>query len=235
MDVLKSHITGMKNTQLMILLALAGLVGNSLKAQFDGDVRLWQELMVREYKGERLQTYTWAELRYVDDVSRLGVWLLQQKVYYTVRPNVSVGTGPAWIEVQDGDGNWNTLARWEFEINPSIRFDDGSSIQFRNRLETRWWESRDYDTEFVSRHRIRYSKPVDWIPRMKRIEVSNEFFIDYRSGSFNENRLRVFDVHFDAFEHTTANSFFQIRSRKSAGGGSWQHAYVFGVGFRFLP
>ncbi|MEM7673552.1 MAG: hypothetical protein AAF212_09445, partial [Verrucomicrobiota bacterium] len=108
-------------------------------------------------------------------------------------------------------------------------------IQFRNRLEARWWESRDYDIEFVSRHRIRYSKSADWLPRMKRLEISNEFFFDYRTGSYSENRLRLYDVHFDAFGSISANTFFQIRSRRPGGRGFWQHAYIIGFGFRFLP
>ncbi|MGB0373150.1 MAG: DUF2490 domain-containing protein [Opitutales bacterium] len=227
----------MKHLITPLLITIVGMTLTPLhsRAQYDGDVRIWQELMIREYKGDRFQAYTWAELRYFDDASRLGLWFVQQKLYYKVNPHLSVGTGPAWIEVEGSNGIWNTMARWEFELNPTVKFEDGSSIQFRNRLETRWWESRDFDTEFVSRHRIRYSRPADWFPRMKRFEMSNEFFFDYRTGSYSENRLRLFDMHFDAFEKTTANTFFQIRSRRPGGRGDWQHAYIIGFGFRFLP
>lgn len=224
----------MKHSAIFALLAIAVSCFTPIasQAQFDGDTRIWQELMIREHKGEKWTAYTWAELRYFNDASDLNLWFVQQKFYYKLRPNLSVGTGPAWIEVKKSTG-WNTLARWEFELVPTWKFDDGSSLQFRNRLETRWWESRDYDTEFVSRHRLRYSKPADWLPRMKRFEMSNEIFIDYRKGEFNENRFRLYDLHFSAFDKSTVNTFFQVRSRKP--GDDWQHAYIFGFGFRFMP
>lgn len=213
-------------------LLTAGL-GERANAAFDGDVRMWNELMVRQYKGERWQTYTWSELRWFNDIRDLDLWFFQQKVYYKVDPIWSVGGGPAWIEVQNARGEWNTLARMEFEINPTWRIGEQTTLQFRNRLETRWWETRDYETELVSRHRLRLSHKASWLPHMNRIEMSNEFFFDYRVGAYNENRLRVFDIHFDSIRGTTMNAFFQIRSRRGGDGDDWDHAYILGLGWRF--
>ncbi len=213
---------------------LSGLPSTRVFAhEFDGDFRIWNEFMWRQYKGERWQTYTWGELRWVDDASRLGVWFLQQKAYYKVTPGLSVGGGGAWIEIKRETSPSTTLARLEFEANPTFKLGEHTSLQWRNRLETQWWQNNDWTTEIVTRHRFRLTHKASWLPRMTRLESSNEFFFDWYDGGFNENRLRPFDIHFQFWNKTSNNIFFQLRSLKRSG--SWTHAYTLGIGMRFLP
>ncbi len=216
-----------------LLVSLWLLLPGAGHARYADDWRGWNELMLRQYQGDRWQTYSWAELRHVDDLSRLGTWLVQQKLLYRAEPWLSLGIGGAWIEIQGAGGAWTTLARMEYEVTPSWKLSETDSIQFRNRLETRWWENRDWTWEYLTRHRVRYSHKAKWFASMNRIEMSNEFFYDYRLGKYNENRFRLFDLHLDAAPRTTLNGFFLIRSRRVGGTGDWEHAYIIGLGFRY--
>ncbi len=107
------------------------------------DNRKCNEFMLREYNGDCWRTYTWSELRWVDDRSRLGTWFLQQKLYYTARPSLLLGGGAAWVERQNVNGAWNTLARAQFELNPNWALGNRTKLSLRNRSETRWWENRN--------------------------------------------------------------------------------------------
>ena len=202
-------------------------------AEFDGDFRIWNEFMWRQFRTEEWTSYFWGELRWVDDGSYLGTWVAQQKFYHQINPDWKLGFGGAWIDVAKNGGPDNRLARWELELNRLWKFSDGTGLSLRNRLETRWWRNRGDKTEFVSRHRVTLSHPANWFGTMDRIDCSNEFFIDYSGEGFNENRFRPLNMRFRLNEKDTMNVFLQIRSRKMGIDREWQHAYVIGFGFRF--
>ncbi len=211
-----------------------GAVAPPTLADFDKDFRFWNTLLVQQYKDAKWSTFTYAEARWIDDANKIGAWVAQQKLYYQWKPNLSLGVGPGWIELKDADGGWNTLARMEFEINPSWQIGNQSRLSLRNRLETRWWESRDYQTELVSRHRLHFSRPGNWLPGMTHFGISNEFFFDYRVGAYKENRFRPIQISFDAGERKRFNLFLQVRSMRSGDGADWKHAYILGCGFNSL-
>ncbi len=202
--------------------------------QFEDDVRIWQEFMLREYKKGDWQTFTWGELRWVDDASRLGVWFLQQKVLYEADRNLQLGFGGSWIEVQNADDSWTTLARFELEVTPKWKLGPDWSFSLRNRLEGRYWESRDWELEWVSRHRLSASRKLQGFGRLERYEFSNEVFYDYRVGRWNENRFRPVNLHFRLSERSTANLFLQVRSRRLGEDREWVHAFIVGMGLRYF-
>ena len=203
------------------------------KAEFADDFRFWNEFLWKQYKDDHWLAYAYAELRWVNDASYIGTWVLQQKAYYQANNWLQLGGGPAWIEVEQPTGGWNSLARIELEANLISKRKTGSMIGLINRLETRWWESRDWDTEFVSRHRILYSRTANWLPRMAWFEFSNEIFFDYNQGRFNENRFRPANLFFKMTEKSTINVFAQLRSIRSVTDGRWNHAYIMGTGLRW--
>jgi hypothetical protein len=215
-----------------VFILIVSFVTMGARADFDKDLRFWNEFMWRQYSGDRWHTYTWGELRWVDDISQLGTKLVQQKVIYKARPDLSFGAGFAWIEIQNTDDSWNRMSRMELELTPRWTVSDSSFITLRNRLETRWWESRSDRTEFVSRHRLRYARSANWFGSMERYEFSNELFWDFSGEGFNENRLRPITLVFKAGNDGLYNTFFQIRSRKLSSDNHWEHAYILGLGIR---
>lgn len=140
------------------ILVLGWGIPQFVAAQFEDDFRIWQEFMLKEFKQGDWQGFTWGELRFIDDASELGTWFVQQKFLYEVDPQWQWGIGGSWIEVARATGGWNTLARFELEATPKWKWEGGWSGSLRNRLEGRFWEQRDWDLEWVSRHRLPLSQ-----------------------------------------------------------------------------
>jgi hypothetical protein len=218
---------------ILLIVAATILPTSGANAEFDGDVRVWNEFMWRQFRTEDWTSYFWGELRWVDDGSYLGTWVAQQKFYHQINDDWKLGFGGAWIDVEKNGGPGNRLARWELELNRRWDFSDGSGLGLRNRLETRWWKKSGDRTEFVSRHRLTLSRPANWFGTMDRIDCSNEIFIDYNGDGFNENRFRPINMRFHFNEVDKFNVFLQVRSRRLGVDRDWQHAYVIGFGIRF--
>lgn len=211
---------------------LASILPGSAQSSFDGDWRQWTEFMLQEYKEGNFSSYTWGELRFFDDTSRLGLWYLAQKNYWQLNPRWQAGAGVGFLQVMaPGNGDNNDLWRLELEINPQWKVGEKDKITLRNRLEPRWWENRDYELMYVSRHRLLWSHPARWLPGMTHFESSIEPFFDYDVGEINENRFRPVAFFFKMGEKGSFNTFFQVRSLKIRG--DWEHAWIWGVGFRF--
>ena len=205
-----------------------------IQAAYDGDLRIWNEFMWRQFRTEDWTSYFWSELRWVDDGSYLGTWVAQQKFYHQLNPSWKLGFGGAWIEVEKNGGPGNRLARFELELNRLWKLTDHSDLGLRNRLETRWWKKSGDKTELVSRHRFTYSHAANWFGTMDRAECSNEFFIGYSGEGFFENRFRPINLRFKLNEKDRGNVFLQVRSlRVGAIDRDWQHAYIIGFGIRF--
>ncbi len=214
---------------------VAASIGISAGSQADyaNDFRIWNEFMWTQHKGERWLAFGYGELRWVDDASHVGAWVLQQKVYHQANSWLQLGTGPGWIEIEQPDKSWNTLARLELEANCIHRLSSGEVFALYNRLETRWWENRDWETEYVTRHRLFYLRSANWLPRMLRYEFSNELFYDFSENRINENRFRPANFFFRLSENSTFNVFTQLRSLRSKRDGHWSHAYIVGTGLRW--
>jgi hypothetical protein len=205
------------------------------KDSFDDDFRVWNEFMVHEYSGANWSTYTWGELRWSDDASELTTWYVQQKIYTMLFPWLQIGGGAAYIRTDTAADGWVTLYRGEYEINPKAKLGDKVSVTLRNRLENRRWETRDYNDEWLSRHRFQLMWKTRWFPGMTKYEAFNEIFYDYRLNQSTENRFRPASVHFKLSDYVSMNLFFQIRSRRENNESTWSEAYIAGTGLRFYP
>ncbi len=228
----------MKNTTLTLcLFSLLFLFSGRAVANtsFDDDFRVWNEFMLKEYRTDDWYTYTRGETRWADDASKLTTWYLQQKIYTQLFPWLQVGGGGAYVSTDSATRGWINMYRAEAEINPQLKL-DGVKVTLRNRVEDRRWETRDYNDEWVSRHRLQAIWKADWLPGMTSFEAFNELFYDYRLNQTTENRFRPANLHFKLSPSVSMNLFGQIRSRRGDNVSSWDHAYIAGTGLRFtLP
>lgn len=213
----------------------ADLLPKGMASDFDGDFRVWNEYKLTEYSNERWTTFTWAELRFVDDASRLGLWFLQQKAYRTLSNRLKLGIGASYLDGQSSSGIWNSQSRLEFELNPRWQLGRDSLVALRNRIELRSLESLNYAERVFSRHRITWARSFKASQRLKRIEISEELFYDFESGQIVESRFRPANLFFAAGKGTWANVFSQLRSRRISEGGEWEHAFILGFGLRMQP
>lgn len=199
------------------------------------DTGFWNEFLLMEFKRDDWYTYTYAELRWMEDFSELSVWVLQQKVYTDLAPWLQTGGGGAYVQARTATQGWVDMYRAELELNPKAKLSETVSVVWRNRLEARHWQTRDYDTEWVSRHRLLFAWKTSWLPRMTRIEISDEVYYDYRQHIASENQFRPADLFFRLSDAVSLNLFVQIQSKHSDGEGSWGNNYILGSGLRFFP
>ena len=217
-----------------ILLAV-GSLPSSVASELDGDFRIWNEYKLTEYSIDRWTTFTWAEARFVDDASRVGLWLLQQKAYWKPSDRLRLGIGASVLDAKQQSGGWNSQSRLEFELNPRWQLGNDSLLALRNRVELRSLESLDYAERVVSRHRITWARSIRGSYRLRRFEMSEELFYDFESGRISESRFRPANLFFSVGRRTWANVFTQIRSRRQLSEGSWEHGFILGFGLRMRP
>lgn len=199
----------------------------------EGELQLWNELMLTEYNARPWRTYTWLETRYRDAASQLGVWMVQQKVYFRLSACWEAGLGGSYLDVKDIHGDWSHQMRFELELNPRWEWGDESVLAFRNRLEVRTFDREGDRKNIVTRHRILFAKSANWFGRMRRFEISNEFFFDTEIGRLSENRFRPLNLFFRIKDRSTINVFAQLRSQRTGGAGDWSNTAVLGFGLRF--
>lgn len=199
----------------------------------DGDLRLWSEFLVAQHRGPRWTSYTWAELRFIDDIERLGTVVLQQKLYRRFSPTFAAGVGAATIRLTGRTGTTPHMERVELDAVPRWRLGARNAIELRARLEQRWWQPDAARNGIVARARLRWHRNFDGPGPLRRLEVSNEFFRDEARHCYCENRLRIAELHFRLAPRYSGSTFLQVRSLRSGAGQDWDHALVLGVGLRF--
>ena len=210
-------------------------VPTAMAGGLDGDFRIWNEYKLTGYSRDRWTTFTWAEARSVDDASQVGLWLLQQKAYRTLSERLILGIGASVLDAKQSSGGWNSQSRLELELNPRWQLGNNSIVALRNRVELRSLESLDYAERLVSRHRITWARSIQGSQRLRRIEISEELFYDFKSGRINESRFRPANLFFSVGRRTWANVFTQLRSRRHPNGGNWEHGFILGFGLRMRP
>jgi len=216
------------------IFCFAGVAASSA-SEFDGDFRVWNEFKLTEYSKDEWTTFTWAELRFIDDASQLGLWFLQQKAYRTLSNRWNLGLGASFLDAKRSSGGWNSQSRLELELNPRWQAGKDTLVALRNRIELRTLESLNYAERWVSRHRIIWARTFRASQRIKRFEFSEELFYDFETGRIVESRLRPANVFFSAGKGNWANVFAQVRSRRLLDEGDWEHAFILGFGLRMRP
>lgn len=199
----------------------------------DGDLRLWTELLVSQHRGPRWTSYTWAESRFVDDMERLGTWLVQQKLYRRFSPGLSAGVGAATIHLVGRSGPDPHMERVEFDLMPRWQLDPANRIELRARAEQRWWQPDASRNGVMARVRLRWRHNFSGAGPLQHLEVSNEWFWDAAQHCYCENRLRLAEAHFRLSASTTSSTFLQVRSLRARADSDWDHAIVMGFGLRF--
>ena len=145
----------MKNISILFVLILFVFFCGVCDAE--DDFQYWSQYSVKIVDGEKIDLITFADLRIQEDASKLGLYLLSQRLKMDFWKNLSLGLNYTYLSSRNtkpgavkDDYNWQH--RLELEANPSWNIKDWLKLSVRNRYEFRWIENRgSYNDRF--RHR----------------------------------------------------------------------------------
>ncbi len=199
---------------------------------YDHDYRLWSSFTWDVFQKNKVKGTFHNEVRWFENISRVGAYVIQPKIHYQVANGTEIAFGPSFINLEKEKAPNNNKIRAEFQVVQKLWQISGHSISMRHRLELRWWEANNRETEPMTRQRFSYFKKSNLLPSLLKIGVSNEFFYDWYRSDFNENRFFPINLVFKGKDSKLMTTlFFQVRSRKTLE--QWQEAYIFGVNIRF--
>lgn len=199
---------------------------------YDHDYRLWSSFTWDVFQKDKVKGTFHNEIRWFENISRVGAYVIQPKIHYQLGEGTVIGLGPSFINLEKEKAPDNNKIRAEFQVVQKLWQAQEHSVSMRHRLELRWWQANDRETEPMTRQRFSYFRKSNVLPQLVKIGVSNEFFYDWYRSDFNENRFYPINLVFKGRESKVITTiFFQVRSRKRLE--QWQEAYVFGFDVRF--
>jgi len=217
-----------------VLVGGALLAAAPARAEFDGDLRLWNSLNIREYGDDTWGTRTMFHIRSFDEASFLGLWRVNQKATWRAHPNLDLAAAYTFQESRpETDAPWRELHRPELEANPRFRINDALRFHMRNRLEFRAAEGDFDDVRHVSRHRLALFWEADAVSWLEAIGAHTEFFYDYEGDFYSENRFTPVQASFDLADKGSGSVFFMARTRRPNEDADWQTAWVVGADLSF--
>lgn len=216
--------------QTLVFAALAAVLlspGSCTKAVAVDDFQTWQWLTVRVWKTNNFRLLLYGDNRMADTSGRQKLFILGPRVRYRLNPNLTLGAGYLFLDAQNlTTGTWRHEHRFDAAITPRFELSENTSLQFRNRLETRWRERAD-SVAYRSRHRLQLRRDARLGP-IEAIYCNNEFLIDYDQGRFNENRLIPAGVEFRVHQRSTISLFYMLQSVRRTTG-QWDANHILGT------
>ena len=184
-------------------------------------------MTIRVWKTNDFRLLLYGDNRMANNSGRQKLFILGPRVRYRLNPNVTVGAGYLFLDVQNlATRTWRHEHRLDMAVTPRFELSNNLSFQFRNRLETRWRE-RSNGAGFRSRHRLQLRRSVDLGP-FEALYCNNEFFVDYEEGRFNQNRLIPAGAEFRVHKRSTVSLFYMLQSSRRATG-RWDANHILGT------
>lgn len=208
---------------------LAGLLSSwsCSTAKAADDFQTWQWLTIRVWKTNDFRLLLYGDNRMADNSGRQKLFILGPRVRYRLNPNLTAGAGYLFLDVQNlATGTWRHEHRLDAALTPHVELSRHVSLQFRNRLETRWRERSD-SVDFRSRHRLQLRRSVNLGP-IEALYCNNEIFIDYDQGRFNENRFIPAGVESRIHKRSTVSLFYMLQSARRTTG-QWDANHILGT------
>lgn len=220
------------NFWVVLFFFLTGISSARLEAA--NDFQSWQWLSLHLYQTNGFKAHIYADNRIADNVRHEKLYLLGPRVHYRVSEPVSVGLGYLFMNIHDLSQHvWRKEHRVENEFNFHFTLNERLDFHQRNRFEWRWRESRDQPSSRMrSRFQLRYKTNFG---RLKSVYSNNEFFWDFESDDYSENRAIHVGLQFELTTNLDCNLFYMIQSIHSANARSWKSNHIVGthLNYRF--
>lgn len=186
----------------------------------------WQQLEKGNHK-----LYFRGEARFHKDFSQFYYYRVSENYAYQALPNLALEGHYSFIHEKSlGALNFTNTHRFEFEVNPSVTFENKIQLRFRNRLELLKREDLAL-WRFVLRQRSMAVFPIENFGRLFAWRFSNEIFYSFESHLFNQNRFVPIELAFQISEGLEIDLFFMVRNFISSN--KWRRSFVLGSDLEF--
>ncbi len=197
----------------------------------DWELEYWQYWNWKNWERGPFKVYTVAEGRLTRDLSRFTYFRFTENIAYSPFPFLDLEAHYSYLYSKPRGGkNFSVKSRFEIEVNPSYKFDNGIQLKWRNRYELIKKQGVN-KLNSVFRHRLMTIFPVENWGSLKSIYMFDEVIFDLVTNRFTQNRFAPLVGKFDLGKGTSVDLFFQIRSYYSRG--LWYRSFVLGSQFFF--
>jgi hypothetical protein len=213
---------------LCLLLAFGSFSGlSAVRAEFDGDIRLWQTLSINAYESDAWRITASGQSRLFDGGQFLGAWLLFPTVEYKLHPSLDLGATYLLEDIRSDCGeDYERLHIFWLHASPHWQLSERLKFSMRHVLGLRAVEGgEDY---WISHHLLGFDYKLEDCGRLVGIGANTEVFVRHDTDEVFENRLIPFKATFKLTERSKLYLFVMAQSKRGIGRDDWETAYVFG-------
>lgn len=193
------------------------------------DLQAWQNYSLIAYDQGPLRSQLNAESRFIGD-GFLGYWLVQPIISYRVHPKLGLALGGSYFQSRsDEDVPWHETYRVEFAASPRFPLTDTVTFDWRNRVDLRWQENRDYDLVVFYRSRARLTWRPESAGPLRSLAIAVEPFYDVDAETWNENRFFPLIANFKVVDGANLGAYGMLRSRRQGQSSEWETDYIIGA------
>jgi hypothetical protein len=199
------------------------------------DIEYWQYLRWKNWEKGPFQIYTSGELRLDFDLSRYYYNRVSGNISYKARPYLHFEAHCSLINIKPHGtptASFISIQRYELESNPFVKWDNGVTLKWRNRMEFLKRENLPH-IQHVFRHRVSVAIPVHHWGKLVSLKITDEIFYDFDINKFTQNRFIPVEMTFELNREVHFTLFCMVRNFFSLGSRKWFRSFVFGTEFGF--
>lgn len=218
----------------IFLTAFLLLFGCSVSAYASSwDFEYWQYLNWKNWEHGRCKLYTVGEMRMNKEASQFYYYRVTENFAYQALPCLDLEAHYSFVHHKSrGALHFTNTSRLEFEATSSMFLNHGIAIKWRNRIEFLKKENIS-NIEFVFRHRIMASIPIECCGKLTSINLYDEIFYDFNNNKITQNRFVPIEMSFTLDRHFSCEVFFMIRNFFSFSADKWYRSIVLGSQLNF--
>lgn len=215
--------------RIIILLIFVVMCSSAYATKWD--VEYWQFLNLKNWESGKYQLYTRAELRANRDLSRMYYYRIAENIVYQALPWLDLQGHYSFIyQKPRGAAHFTTGHRVDLETNLLFHLHRGIDLRIRNRVEINKRQQVSH-IQFVSRNRAMVSFLQENRGMLTSVDVYDEFFYDFDTSKFNENRLVPIQLSLSFSRRVHLNLFLMVRHFFTSS--KWYRSIVLGTELEF--
>lgn len=203
---------------------MTALAGFNSACASKWDVEYWQYLNWENWQCCPFTLYTTGVIRINKDISKFYYYRISENFVYRALSWLDLEVHYSYIYSKPiGAPRFDYTNRLELEANPTVCFDSGAILKWRNRLEIAK-KQHISQIAYIYRGRIMAVFPYRNCSRFLSHRVFDEVFYDFNIKKIVENRFAPIDLSFSLSQQVTLNIAFMIRNLRRVD--RWHNSFV---------